>query len=71
MRTPALLQQIRNLGYTISTHCINGTIELHAVKLDCTEAPQIARCNEGDGPYEEYRAAHSLAQAVGIELNDS
>jgi len=65
-----ILQRIRELGYKVSVFKINDTVEMHAVKLDCTEPPQIARCNDGDGPDEEYRCACLLAQAVGIDLRD-
>jgi hypothetical protein len=66
----AILNHIRSLGYTISIHRVNGTIELHAIKLDGTAEPQIARCADGDRPDEEYYAACLLATACGIELDD-
>ena len=31
---------------------------------------EIARCNDGDGPNEQYRCACLLAEACGVELED-
>ncbi|MGA2583180.1 MAG: hypothetical protein ABSG31_07880 [Tepidisphaeraceae bacterium] len=67
--TAPILTQLRQLGWHISVHRVNGTIELHAVKLDGTADPLIARCDDGDGPDEEYRAACLLMEACGIELD--
>jgi hypothetical protein len=66
----AILTQIRSLGWIVKTFRVNGTVELHAVQLACKKKPQIARCNDGDGPDEEYRCARLLAEAVGIKLDD-
>jgi hypothetical protein len=68
--TQSILNHIRRLGYAVSIHRVNATIEMHAVKLAGSEAPQIARCNDGDGPDEQYRCACLLAKAVGIDLED-
>ena len=68
--TRIILGQLVQLGWHITKHRVNGTIELHAIKLDCSEEPQIARCNDGDGPNEEYRAACLLAEGCGIDLED-
>jgi hypothetical protein len=68
--TQSILKHIERLGYAVSTHRVNGTVEMHAVKLDGSEAPQIARCDDGDGPDETYRCACLLATAVGIDLED-
>ena len=43
---------------------------MHAVKLDGTEVPHIARVIDGDGEAETYRCACELAQMVGIDLED-
>jgi hypothetical protein len=68
--TRPILTQLRQLGWHVSIHRVNGTIELHAVKLDGTAEPQIARCEDGDGPEEEYRAACLLAEGCGVTLDD-
>jgi hypothetical protein len=68
--TDAILAQIRSMSYVVKVFRINGTVEMHAVDLACEREPQIARCNDGDGPDEEYRCGRLLAQAVGIVLWD-
>jgi hypothetical protein len=68
--TDSILVQIRTLGYVVKLFRINGTVEMHAVYLACEREPQIARCNDGDGPDEEYRTACLLAAACGVELQD-
>jgi len=65
-----LLFQTRSLGWIVKTFRVNGTVEMHAVHLACERDPQIARCNDGDGPDEEYRCACLLAEAAGIRLWD-
>ena len=64
-----------NIAYFVSNRYVTGgsgaiAWYMHAIKLDGTEVPQIARRNDGDGPAEDYRCARLLAQAVGIELED-
>jgi hypothetical protein len=66
--TEGILVQIRSLSYVVKIFRINGTVEMHAVDLLNEREPQIARCNDGDGPDEEYRCACLLAGAVGIVL---
>jgi hypothetical protein len=66
--TDAILFQIRSMNYVVKTFRVNGTVEMHAVDLSCECEPQIARCNDGDGPDEEYRCACLLAEAVGIRI---
>ncbi len=66
----AIIAQIRSLGWIVKTFRLNDTVEMHAVDLACKKKPQIARCNDGDGPEEEYRCACLLADAVGIKLDD-
>jgi hypothetical protein len=66
----SVLKQVRSLGCAVSIHRVNGTIEMHAVKLDCSEPPQVARCDDGDTHDEIYRCACLLAWAVGIGLDD-
>lgn len=68
--TRHILAAIRELGYIIKNFRVNGTVELHAVPMRGDEPAQIARCNDRDGPEEEYRAACMLAEAVGIDLED-
>ncbi len=66
--TAAFIKQIERLGYSVKVFRINGTVEMHAVSLRGETEPQIARCNDGDGPDDQYRAACLLAVAVGIDL---
>jgi len=66
--TDAILSQIRSMGYIVKEFRINGTVEMHAVDLTGEREPQIARCNDGDGPDEKYRCVCLLAGAVGIVL---
>jgi hypothetical protein len=70
MLATSILKQIQSTGYVVSIHRVNGMIEMHAIKLDCTEQTQIARCADGNGYDEIYRCACLLASAVGIELED-
>lgn len=68
--TDVILAQIRSMNYIVKIFRVNGTVEIHAVDLLGQHEPQIARCNDADGPDEEYRCACLLAQAVGIVLWD-
>jgi hypothetical protein len=68
--TSALLSHVESLGYVAKVFRVNDTVEMHAVPLRGDEPPQIARCNDGDGGLEAYRAACLLADAVRIELDD-
>lgn len=68
--TTAILHRLRTLGWSVSTHRVNGTIEHRAVKLDGSAEPQVSRCNDGDGDEEEYRAVCLLAEACGMDLED-
>jgi hypothetical protein len=68
--TEIIIDTLHRLGWHVTTHRVNGTVELHAIMLDGTAAPQVARCNDGDGPDEEYRAVCLLADACGIDLDD-
>jgi hypothetical protein len=70
MTTGIILDQIERLGWILSFHRVNGTVEMHAVKRDGSADPQSARCNDGDDEGCEYRCACLLAEAVGIELED-
>lgn len=67
-RTPAIIKRIESLGYIVKLFHVNGAVEMHAVSLRGDVMPQIARCNDGDGPEEEDRAARLLTEAVGIDL---
>ena len=66
----AILKQIESLNYVVKVFHVNDTVEMHAVALQGDAEPQVARCNDGIGPEEEYRAACLLAEAVAIELED-
>lgn len=66
--TQHIIRQIESLGYIVKVFKINNTVEMHAVSLRGFSEPQVARCNDGDGPDDEYRAACMLADAVGIDL---
>ena len=68
--TDTILAQIRSLGWIGKTFRVDDTVEMHAVQLACKCEPQIARCNDGDGPGEEYRCACMLTSAVGMDLAD-
>lgn len=68
--TAILLRRVESLGYAVSVFRINDTVEMHATPLSGEGDPQVARCNDGDGDGEAYRAACLLATAVGIELDD-
>lgn len=65
----AIIRRVECLGYIVKTFRVNNTVEIHAVPSDGS-APHVARCNDGDGPEEEYRAACLLAEAVGIDLEE-
>jgi len=61
----AILRQLESLGYIIKLFRVNGTVEIHAVAKNGSF--QIARCDDGDGEEETYRAACLLAKAVGVD----
>ena len=65
-----ILQLIRDIGYAVSIHRVNGVVEMHAVKLADPSVQHISRVIDGDGPEEDYRCACELAQMVGIDLED-
>jgi len=62
--TESILAQIRSAGYIVKVFKINGTVEIHAVHMAGRRESQIARCNDGDGPEETYRAACLLAKSI-------
>ncbi len=64
----SILRRIESLGYAVKIFRINNTVELHAVSTTQDVESQIARCNDGSGDDEAYRAACLLAVAVGIHL---
>jgi hypothetical protein len=68
--TAQVLAQVQRLGYVVKVFKVNDTVEMHAMQLCGDALPQVARCNDGIGPDDEYRAACLLAQAVGIDLED-
>lgn len=69
-RTATLLRKVEALAYTVSVFRVNGAIEIHAVPSSGEGDPHIARCNDGDGDEEAYRAACMLIEALGIDLRD-
>ena len=70
MATDALIRQVEDLGYVVKVFRINDTVEMHAVLLRDPDVFHVARCNDGDGEEEAYRAACLLARACGIDLED-
>ncbi len=68
MTTTAIIRRIQGLGYVVKAFGTNGVIELHAVKVPEGEPVHVARCNDGTGDEEIYRAAVLLARAVGIDV---
>ena len=68
MATDALIRLVEDLGYVVKVFRINDTVEMHAVLLRDPDVFHVARCNDGDGEEEAYRAACLLARACGIEL---
>jgi hypothetical protein len=68
--TDALIRQVEDLGYVVKVFRINDTVEMHAVLLRDPDVFHVARCNDGDGEEEAYRAACLLARACGIQLED-
>jgi hypothetical protein len=68
--TSAILHQIMLLGYAVRLKALDGAVEIKAIKSDGSGADHIARCGDGTGDAEVYRAACLLAEAVGIELED-
>lgn len=67
--TVILIRHVESLGYAVSIFRANGTSELHATPLAGGPA-HVARCNDGDGEEELYRAAVLLADACGVDLED-
>ena len=62
----AILDHLRRPGWKVSVFTVNGVTEMHAVLLRDPDQVHIARCNDGTGEEEDYRAACLLAQAVGV-----
>ena len=69
-RTAVLLNHLERLGWAVSVHRVNGTVEMHAVLQSSPDTFHVARCDDGDGGEEAYRCACVLARAVGIDLED-
>jgi hypothetical protein len=42
-----ILNEIHALGYAVSVHRLNGTVEMHAVLLRDPDVFHVARCNGG------------------------
>jgi hypothetical protein len=59
---------LRYLGWVISTHRVNGTIELHAILRHDPDQVHVARCSVGEGAEEEYRPACLWAQVCGEDV---
>ena len=64
--TEQILTRVTEMGYIVKKFTTNGAVELHAVRIPDGHG-EIARCNDGDGPDEEYRAACLLAAACGVD----
>jgi hypothetical protein len=54
----------------VSVHRLNGTVEMHAGLLADPDRQYIARCADGEGDDDAYKAACILAEMAGIELDD-
>ena len=61
-----VLRRIEARGWHVSVHFVNDTVEMHAVRVETGEA-QIARCNDGNEPSHQFRAAKLVADAIGVE----
>ena len=59
------LRRIEARGWHVSAHFVNGTVELHAVRVDTHES-HVGRCDDGDDSDEQRCAAELLARAVGL-----
>ena len=70
MTAQIIIDQIDRMDWIVSVHRINGTVEMHAVKITNPDDFHVARCNDGEGDDYDYRCACLLAEAVGIELED-
>lgn len=67
MPTKAILKTIEKLGYAVMIRRTGEAVELVAVN---ESERHVARCDDGDGDEETYRAACRLAELVGIDLED-
>ena len=47
--TDSILAQIRSLGYVVKVFTVNGTVEMHAVPLDCKSPPRWPGAMTGMG----------------------
>ena len=47
-------------------HFVNDTVEFHAVRGTNPPVAHVARCDDGDNPQHQFRAAKLLAEAVGL-----
>ena len=63
--TAFTLRRLQARGWHVSAHFVNETVELHAVRGDPPVA-HVARCDDGDEPHHQFRAAKLLAEAVGL-----
>jgi hypothetical protein len=63
----AMIKRIESRGWLVKTYQTGSALEMHVIKLDGTEQPLIARCNNGVGEYDRYRCACLLAEAVESE----
>src|SRR5688572_32938603 len=62
----AALRRVEVRGWHISAHFVNGTVEFHAVRDGNPPEVHVARCDDGDEPEHQVRAAKLLADAVGV-----
>jgi hypothetical protein len=53
-------------SWHVSAHFVNDTVEFHAVRGTNPPVAHVARCDDGDNPQHQFRAAKLLAEAVGL-----
>ncbi len=68
--TDSILSQVSSLGFTVSTHRANSTIEMHAVELIPPHEQFIAHVIDGDGRTMTTDAPANSPQLVGLKLDD-
>ncbi|HWE92434.1 MAG: hypothetical protein JWP03_1252 [Phycisphaerales bacterium] len=66
--TADILRKIGSAGYLVTMFRVNGAVEMRALPLLGDGPTHVARCDDGEGEEEAYRAACLLANAVGMEL---
>ena len=67
----AIIKQIEQLGFHVSTHRMMDYDEMHAVPhIDPSSMVHIARVDGGDDDDRVYQTTCALAEMVGIDLED-